>query len=792
MVAVLAGALPGPARAQPVTEAAVAAALGQQDGARQRLQDAERRLAQARAEAQREAEAIGQRLRAETAPLARRVEMLQAAPARAAPPVEEPERLRELRRLLAEREAQLARLAEARDRAATEVRRAQAQADIAGSGAMRAAEAARRAAGEEARAEAARARLAAPDAAAAGGIRDEARRQLPAPLVDAAMRQTGDAIAAILAAAQRAPVEPERNGRFLLREMPAGRWWAVGLTADRRDIWDIWEMTVSRDGLMVLGAALSEALTELAPNAPAPRRGGAYDTCLLENLRGTASDMAAAAIISACRARHPDEARYEVTVEVRQGERPPLLVPMTAAEVRDVSAALAAGYAMLDPETDRIARRLLGERLQRAEEELQAAIAVTRSAEAALAARRGEAEQAARLVPELRAVAEEAARAVEAYRAEPEADALATELARLAAALSDERAAAASRIEAERDRLREELATVQAELRQAEQRIRAAEEPRRQRAAQAEAAAAAELEAARRATAAADAEVPRLRRSLAERWREDYLRQRVTVSLSIVPQYSSSPSGDQMICASVQNAGDLVLVRPRLTFRFRGRTLSEMGVAPNELARGLTRLETPTVSYQNRFNESVTGLRPGTTWGARPVTFGVEANCAVLSASAARTGDTGRAFERAGGFSTALQDWSVSLAAELARPDDLREVAAPLGPIPRQWEHVPRPPETLFAERLAAIRPAPAGLPAAQADGVPAEPAHASPAAGAASIGVAEAQRRLRDLGFYRGALDGMMGPGTRGAVRSFERDRGLPETGELAGRTAEALLAIP
>ena len=113
---------------------------------------------------------------------------------------------------------------------------------------------------------------------------------------------------------------------------------------------------------------------------------------------------------------------------------------------------------------------------------------------------------------------------------------------------------------------------------------------------------------------------------------------------------------------------------------------------------------------------------------------GYDPGCTWLSSGSARTGDTGRAFERAGGFSTSSQDWSASLAGA-ARP----------------------------------IQPS-----------------------ATATIGLTDAQRRLRNLGHYRGALDGLMGPGTRNAIRTFERDRGLPETGELSGRTADALLAIP
>ncbi|PYJ25614.1 MAG: hypothetical protein DME91_03030 [Verrucomicrobia bacterium] len=38
---------------------------------------------------------------------------------------------------------------------------------------------------------------------------------------------------------------------------------------------------------------------------------------------------------------------------------------------------------------------------------------------------------------------------------------------------------------------------------------------------------------------------------------------------------------------------------------------------------------------------------------------------------------------------------------------------------------------------------------------------------------VAELQRRLARAGYYHGAVDGIMGPATRRAIRSYERDRG-------------------
>ena len=38
---------------------------------------------------------------------------------------------------------------------------------------------------------------------------------------------------------------------------------------------------------------------------------------------------------------------------------------------------------------------------------------------------------------------------------------------------------------------------------------------------------------------------------------------------------------------------------------------------------------------------------------------------------------------------------------------------------------------------------------------------------------VAQLQRRLRAAGYYRGSIDGIMGPRTRSALRAYQRDRG-------------------
>lgn len=58
-----------------------------------------------------------------------------------------------------------------------------------------------------------------------------------------------------------------------------------------------------------------------------------------------------------------------------------------------------------------------------------------------------------------------------------------------------------------------------------------------------------------------------------------------------------------------------------------------------------------------------------------------------------------------------------------------------------------------------------------------------------ASKRVASAQKALAKLG-YGVTPDGVFGAGTRQAIQRFERDRNLPQTGEVAGRTMRELTA--
>jgi hypothetical protein len=55
---------------------------------------------------------------------------------------------------------------------------------------------------------------------------------------------------------------------------------------------------------------------------------------------------------------------------------------------------------------------------------------------------------------------------------------------------------------------------------------------------------------------------------------------------------------------------------------------------------------------------------------------------------------------------------------------------------------------------------------------------------------VIETQRMLTGLGFFRGTFSGRVDVWTSNAIRDFERHRGLPQTGRLAGETLLELIA--
>jgi peptidoglycan hydrolase-like protein with peptidoglycan-binding domain len=56
------------------------------------------------------------------------------------------------------------------------------------------------------------------------------------------------------------------------------------------------------------------------------------------------------------------------------------------------------------------------------------------------------------------------------------------------------------------------------------------------------------------------------------------------------------------------------------------------------------------------------------------------------------------------------------------------------------------------------------------------------------SASVRDAQQRLRQLGYYNGDADGLMGPETEQAILRFQRAQGLDASGQLNTATADAL----
>jgi len=56
------------------------------------------------------------------------------------------------------------------------------------------------------------------------------------------------------------------------------------------------------------------------------------------------------------------------------------------------------------------------------------------------------------------------------------------------------------------------------------------------------------------------------------------------------------------------------------------------------------------------------------------------------------------------------------------------------------------------------------------------------------AMDVAEVQRRLNERGYSAGPADGVLGPQTAAAIRSYQTDYGLPVTGDVDERFVEHL----
>jgi peptidoglycan hydrolase-like protein with peptidoglycan-binding domain len=64
----------------------------------------------------------------------------------------------------------------------------------------------------------------------------------------------------------------------------------------------------------------------------------------------------------------------------------------------------------------------------------------------------------------------------------------------------------------------------------------------------------------------------------------------------------------------------------------------------------------------------------------------------------------------------------------------------------------------------------------------------AGPNGQASSEQVKNLQKALQDKGVDPGPIDGIMGPKTQAALRSYQKDQKLPETGRIDNQTLEKL----
>jgi peptidoglycan hydrolase-like protein with peptidoglycan-binding domain len=105
--------------------------------------------------------------------------------------------------------------------------------------------------------------------------------------------------------------------------------------------------------------------------------------------------------------------------------------------------------------------------------------------------------------------------------------------------------------------------------------------------------------------------------------------------------------------------------------------------------------------------------------------------------------------------------------------------------------------KTLAALMTAPVRPAgapakPAAKAPAQAQSAQAQSAQTTGSTAApANAKMIATQRALARIGYGPVTIDGKMGAETRNAIKSFERDRGMPETGEPSPAVLRALQAM-
>ena len=106
----------------------------------------------------------------------------------------------------------------------------------------------------------------------------------------------------------------------------------------------------------------------------------------------------------------------------------------------------------------------------------------------------------------------------------------------------------------------------------------------------------------------------------------------------------------------------------------------------------------------------------------------------------------------------------------------LTQMIPTIGEVRREMSLTPTPlpqmPDTVWAEVVNPSEPTP-------------EPPLAS---GSRGEKVEEMQKRLYELGYYQGEIDGQFGPGTKAAVIEFQKNNGLDADGLAGTETLNAL----
>jgi hypothetical protein len=260
--------------------------------------------------------------------------------------------------------------------------------------------------------------------------------------------------------------------------------------------------------------------------------------------------------------------------------------------------------------------------------------------------------------------------------------------------------------------------------------------------------------------------------------------------------------GTGEMCVSFANPGRFAIANPGFELLFRGQPIQDLGIKPGEFIPLYDRYARVAFRYDNPYGEPIHGMRAGTT-SAPECNFIMRVD-----------GDHGRIFERVGGSIASWRDpsnWSVRVSGQLSLPGDVQEWREPYSS-QRRWRHVPTSPEKLFATELAAadaeaqaqiVKTAAARDAAVATTSVPQSPAAPSPAAAPtvaadparqeAALGldatrIREIQRRLTALGHDTRGTDGKLGPGSRAAIASFQRARGLRDTGFIGPSELDSL----